>query len=170
MTEPSSLPIGECYLNAVKERFLEVKKNGEQTFQQLSDQELAWSPHDDSNSIAVIVKHMSGNMISRWTDFLTSDGEKLNRNRDDEFVNSISTREELLACWDKGWKVFLDELDILTPDDLLRTITIRNKPMSVIEAIERQMAHYAYHVGQIVFCAKLLRGDQWQTLTIPRRK
>ncbi|MBR2569029.1 MAG: DUF1572 family protein [Paenibacillus sp.] len=154
----------------MKNRFSEVKKNGDRTFLQLQEQELFWSPHEDSNSISVIVKHMSGNMISRWTNFLTTDGEKPDRHRDDEFAATLSSKEEMLQVWEHGWSVFLAELSTLTPDDLLRTITIRNQPMSVIDAIERQVAHYAYHVGQIVFIAKLLKGDQWQTLTIPRRK
>ncbi|NMM51056.1 DUF1572 family protein [Paenibacillus aquistagni] len=170
MTEASPHTLGESYLTAVKNRFSEVKKNGDQTFLQLQEQELFWSPHEDSNSISVIVKHMSGNMISRWTNFLTTDGEKPDRHRDDEFAATLSSKEEMLQVWEHGWSVFLAELSTLTPDDLLRTITIRNQPMSVIDAIERQVAHYAYHVGQIVFIAKLLKGDQWQTLTIPRRK
>lgn len=162
--------IAQHYLQVVNERFVELKKMGERTFEQLKDEEWNWSYNVDSNSIAVIVKHMSGNMISRWTDFLTTDGEKDDRNRDGEFEDSITSREMLLDVWNRGWKVFLDTLQSLTVDDLTKTVTIRQQPHTVMEAIERQMSHYAYHVGQIVYAAKQLKSEEWSTLSIPRKK
>lgn len=162
--------IAQHYLQVVNERFVELKKMGERTFEQLEDEEWNWSYNADSNSIAVIVKHMSGNMISRWTDFLTTDGEKDDRNRDGEFEDSITSREMLLDVWNRGWKVFLDTLQLLTIDDLTKTVTIRQQPHTVIEAIERQVSHYAYHVGQIVYAAKQLKSEEWSSLSIPRKK
>jgi hypothetical protein len=162
--------IGAEYLKTVRHRFAEVKLTAERTFAQLSDEQLFWAPNAESNSIAVIIQHLSGNMISRWTDFFETDGEKPTRDRDGEFVPVHTTREELLLCWNEGWKTFLGALDRITEADLLRTVLIRNQPHSVIEAIERQMYHYAYHVGQIVYIAKQLKDDDWKTLTIPRKK
>lgn len=162
--------IAQHYLQVVNKRFIELKKMGERTFEQLEDEEWNWSYNVDSNSIAVIVKHMTGNMISRWTDFLTTDGEKDDRNRDGEFEDSITSREMLLDVWNRGWKVFLDTLQSLTVDDLTKTVTIRQQPHTVMEAIERQVSHYAYHVGQIVYAAKQLKSEDWSTLSIPRKK
>lgn len=108
--------------------------------------------------------------MSRWTDFLSSDGEKLDRNRDDEFINDFHTRKEVMACWEKGWSAFFQTLNELQETDLLRTVTIRGEPHSVIEAIERQMYHYSYHIGQIVYIAKQLNRNNWKTLTIPRNR
>lgn len=162
--------IAQHYLQVVNERFVELKKMGERTFEQLEDEEWNWSYNADSNSIAIIVKHMSGNMISRWTDFLTTDGEKDDRNRDGEFEDSITSLEMLLDEWNRGWKVFLHTLQSLTVDDLTKTVTIRQQPNTVMEAIERQMSHYAYHVGQIVYAAKQLKSEEWSTLSIPRKK
>lgn len=162
--------IAQHYLQVVNKRFVELKKMGERTFEQLKDEEWNWSYNVDSNSIAVIVKHMSGNMISRWTDFLTTDGEKDDRNRDGEFEDSITSREMLLDVWNRGWKVFLDTLQSLTVDDLTKTVTIRQQPLTVMEAIERQVSHYAYHVGQIVYAAKQLKSEEWSTLSIPIKK
>jgi len=162
--------IAQHYLHVVNKRFVELKKMSERTFEQLEDEEWNWSYNVDSNSIAVIVKHMSGNMISRWSDFLTTDGEKDDRNRDGEFEDSITSREMLLDVWNQGWKVFLDTLQSLTVDDLTKTVTIRQQPHTVMEAIERQMSHYAYHVGQIVYAAKQLKSEEWSSLSIPRKK
>jgi uncharacterized damage-inducible protein DinB len=164
------MSIGQEYLKVVKERFLDMKNTAEKAMEQLSEEELFYSLNEESNSIAIIVKHMSGNMISRWIDFFTSDGEKPNRNRDDEFINDLKSREELLACWEKGWGTFLKTLYEISETDLLKTVTIRNEPHSVIQAIERQMYHYSYHVGQIVYIAKQIKSTEWKTLTIPRRK
>ncbi|MGE7090411.1 DUF1572 family protein [Lysinibacillus sp. NPDC048646] len=162
------MSMGETYLKVVIERFTSVKADGDQTIAQLNNEQLHWALNEDSNSIAVIVKHVSGNMISRWTNFLTTDGEKATRNRDDEFNDSIDWKEAILAMWEKGWKVFLDALQGLTEQDLLRIVTIRGQPHTVIDAIERQMAHYASHIGQIVYVGKQIKGDEWRTLSIPR--
>jgi len=158
------------YLKSVRSRFAEVKLTAERTFAQLADEQFHWAPNAESNSIAVIVKHMSGNMISRWTDFFETDGEKSDRNRDGEFVAEGNSRAELLAAWEKGWATFLGTLSSITEADLLRTIYIRKQPHSVIEAIERQMYHYSYHVGQIVYLAKMMKDADWQSLTIPRKR
>lgn len=144
------------------------KTLGEQTFEQLSDEELRWEPGVDSNSIMTIVKHLWGNMLSRWTNFMTEDGEKSWRQRDAEFENDIETREEMLAKWNEGWDCFIGELEKLTPDDLTKTIYIRNEGQSVDIAIQRQMAHYPYHVGQIVLIGKIIRGTDWKSLSIPK--
>lgn len=162
------MSIGETYLKVVLERFTRVKADGDKTIAQLNNEQLHWAFNEDSNSIAVIVKHVSGNMISRWTDFLTTDGEKATRNRDDEFNDSIDSKEAILATWEKGWQVFLDVLQGLTEQDLLRSVMIRGQQHTVIDAIERQMAHYASHVGQIVYIGKQIKGDEWKTLSIPR--
>ena len=150
--------------------FRYYKKLAERAMEQVSDQQLFEVLDGEMNSIAVIVKHMSGNMRSRWTDFLTSDGEKPGRDRDEEFSNPPGTREALLEMWEDGWRRLLGTLESLTDADLGRTITIRGEPHSVMQAINRQVAHYSYHCGQIVFLAKHLAGDGWQTLSIPRGK
>ncbi len=158
------------YLKSVRSRFTEARQTAERAIAQLADDQLFWTPNAESNSIAVIMKHMSGNMISRWTDFFTTDGEKESRDRDGEFVAEGTTRADLLTAWNEGWSTFLGTLNGITEADLLRTIYIRNQPHSVIEAIERQMYHYSYHIGQIVYIAKLLKDAEWQTLTIPRKR
>jgi hypothetical protein len=162
--------VGREYLKTVSKRFMEAKITAEKAMEQLTERELFWSPHEESNSVAVIVKHMSGNMVSRWTDFFTKDGEKPYRNRDDEFVGDFQTKEQMMTLWELGWDTFLTTLKNFDEDQLLKTITIRNEPHSVIEAIERQMYHYSYHVGQIVYIAKILKSSDWKTLTIPRKK
>jgi len=156
------------YLSVIQKRFKSVKEQGDKTLAQLEEAQLHWAYNEDSNSIAVIVKHVSGNMISRWTDFLTTDGEKPTRNRDDEFMDSLQTKEAIILAWEKGWQVFLDALESLTESDLHGHVTIRGEQLSVIDAIERQMAHYSQHVGQIIYIAKQVTGAQWQTLSIPR--
>jgi uncharacterized protein DUF1572 len=162
--------INNHYLESVKKQFLYYKTLGEKAMEQLEPEQLLVTVNEDTNSIAVIVKHLSGNMISRWTDFLTSDGEKEWRNRDGEFEETITTKEELLAVWDKGWNCFFDTLNSLTPDQLETIIYIRNEGHTVIEAINRQLAHYPYHVGQIVFYAKMLKKSEWNSLSIPKNK
>ncbi|WP_121610750.1 DUF1572 family protein [Mesobacillus foraminis] len=157
------------YLKTVTQQFRETKVAAEKAMEQLSESELFWSPNDESNSVAIIVKHMSGNMVSRWTDFFTTDGEKPYRNRDDEFVGDMQTKEQVMELWELGWNTFFTALSQIHEDDLLNTITIRNEPHSVIEAIERQMYHYSYHAGQIVYIAKNLKSSHWNTLTIPRK-
>lgn len=142
----------------------------ERALTQLSDEELLQAPDPESNSIAIIVKHMAGNMQSRWPDFLTTDGEKPGRDRDVEFEDPPATREALLALWDAGWKCVFSALEPLSDDDMARIVTIRGEPHSVMQCINRQLAHYSYHCGQIVFLAKHLKSTDWKTLTIPRRQ
>mgnify|MGYP003493752380 FL=1 len=158
------------YLESVKKQFLYYKMLGEKAFEQLEPEQLFVSVNENTNSIAVIVKHLSGNMLSRWTDFLTTDGEKEWRNRDDEFEDSIQTKEELMAFWNKGWDCFTNTLNSLETNHLSQIIYIRNEGHTVIEAINRQLAHYPYHIGQIVFYAKLLKSGEWNSLSIPKNK
>ena len=158
------------YLESVKKQFLYYKTLGEKAMEQLDPEQLFISTNDDTNSIAVIVKHISGNMLSRWTDFLTSDGEKEWRNRDDEFENTIETKEELLQFWNKGWDCLFNAINPLTDEQLTNIIYIRNEGHTVIEAINRQLAHYPYHIGQIVFYAKMLKNTNWDSLSIPKNK
>jgi hypothetical protein len=150
--------------------FRTYKALAERAMGQVADDQLFATLDDESNSIAIIVKHMVGNMRSRWTDFLTADGEKPDRNRDTEFENPPATRAELLESWERGWKYVLDAVEPLTDADLGRTITIRGEAHSVMQAINRQIAHYANHVGQIVLLSKHFAGDHWTSLTIPRKR
>lgn len=158
------------YLESVRKQFLYYKKLGEQAMQQLSETELFWQYNEESNSIAMIVKHMAGNMLSRFTDFLTSDGEKEWRNRDAEFVNDLESKEEVFAKWQQGWECVISAVDTVHEDNLETIVYIRNEGHTVIEAFNRQLAHYAYHVGQIVFVAKMCKNTDWQTLSIARNK
>ncbi|RDU38032.1 hypothetical protein DRW41_00185 [Neobacillus piezotolerans] len=165
------MTIGTEYLKTVTQEFKEAKVAAERAMDQLTESELFWFPNEESNSVAVIVKHMSGNMVSRWTDFLTTDGEKPNRDRDGEFVvGDIQTKEQVMEIWEHGWEIFLAALEDINEDHLLKTITIRNEPHTVLGAIERQMYHYSNHVGQIIYIAKILKSNDWKTLTIPRKK
>ncbi|MBD8028443.1 DUF1572 family protein [Ureibacillus sp. Re31] len=164
------MTIGNEYLKSVVGRFNSVKKLGDDTIRQLTEEDLHWAYHAESNSIAIIVKHMSGNMVSRWTDFLTTDGEKDYRNRDDEFTDDISSIAKLNEIWEKGWNTLIDTLTSLSERDLLKTIYIRGEGHTVIDAIERQLSHYSYHVGQIVFIGKMIKGEQWNSLSIPKGK
>jgi len=141
---------------------------GEKAMAQVPDEALFWQANEESNSIATIVKHLWGNMLSRWTDFLSSDGEKPWREREAEFDNDLQTREAMMAKWNAGWDCLLSTLHRLNEDDLDKIIYIRNQGHTVKEAIERQLAHYPYHVGQIVFIAKMLAKENWQSLSIPR--
>ncbi|MBL8000507.1 MAG: DUF1572 family protein [Flavobacteriales bacterium] len=156
------------HIASARKQFAYYKLLGEKTFAQLSDDELFLQHNADTNSVATIVKHLWGNMRSRWTDFLTSDGEKDWRDREAEFDNDVRTREAMLALWEEGWGCLFTALDGLTDDDLGRIIHIRNEGHTVLEAINRQLAHYPYHVGQIVHIGKLLRGTDWKSLSIPR--
>ena len=162
--------INKSYLESVTKQFLYYKTLAEKAMEQVKPEQLFVSVNEDTNSIAVIVKHLSGNMISRWTDFLTSDGEKEWRNRDGEFEETITTKEALMEVWNKGWNCFFDTLHSLTPDQLETIIYIRNEGHTVIEAINRQLAHYPYHIGQIVFYAKMLKQGEWDSLSIPKNK
>ena len=150
--------------------FRQHKQLTERAMEQVKDEQLFVSLDEESNSIAIIVKHLAGNMRSRWTDFLTSDGEKPNRDRDSEFVAPPATREELLALWEDGWQCVFRALEPLSDADLGRTITIRGEAHSVMQAVNRQVAHYAAHMGQIVMLAKHLAHDHWQCLTVPRNR
>ena len=158
------------YLESVKKQFLYYKTLGEKAMEQLEPEQLFISVNEDTNSITTIVKHLSGNMLSRWTDFLTTDGEKEWRNRDGEFNDSIKTKEELLETWNKGWNCFFDAINDLKSEQLSTIIYIRNEGHTVMEAINRQLAHYPYHVGQIVFYAKMLKKSDWNSLSIPKNK
>jgi len=146
------------------------KNLGEQAMAQVSDDGLTTTLDAESNSIAIIVKHLTGNMRSRWTDFLTSDGEKPDRDRDGEFRASVQSRSEIMATWEASWRIVFEALAPLTDSDLARTILIRNERHSVMQAINRQVAHYAYHIGQIVYISKHLASDRWTSLTIPREQ
>jgi hypothetical protein len=156
------------YLESVKKQFEYYKILGEKTFSQLSDEQLFWQYNSESNSIAIIVHHLWGNMMSRWTDFLTTDGEKDWRNRDTEFEQTITTREMMLSKWEEGWQCLFNALNSLTQSDLDKIIYIRNMGHTILEAIDRQLAHYPYHIGQIVFIGKMMCDNNWQSLSIPK--
>lgn len=151
-------------------RFQYYKMLGDKSFEQLSDEQIFWQFNQESNSIAIIVKHVAGNMLSRWTNFLTEDGEKPWRNRDEEFVNTFQSKDEVLDYWEKGWKCLFEALSQINDQNLYSTIYIRNEGHSVIDAVFRQLAHYPYHIGQIVFIAKMMKNDDWKTLSIARNK
>jgi len=155
------------YLESVIKQFEYYKMLGDKTFTQIPDEKLFWQYNEDSNSIATIVKHLWGNMMSRWTDFLNTDGEKEWRNRDAEFENDIATKQEMVEKWNEGWRVFLETLKSLKEEDLEKIIYIRNQGHTVLEAINRQLAHYPYHIGQIVFIGKMC-AEKWNSLSIPK--
>ena len=156
------------FLDSAKKQFEYYKMLGEKTFSQLSDEQLFIQLNEESNSVATIVKHLWGNMLSRWTDFLTTDGEKEWRQRDAEFENDISSRTELLEKWNEGWTCLFKAINPLTINDLAKEIFIRNQGHTITEAINRQLAHYPYHVGQIVFIGKILCNENWTSLSIPK--
>ncbi len=158
----------ENYLTSIIKQFQYYKGLADKAMMQVHDEQLQWQPNEASNSIEIIVKHMAGNMLSRWTDFLTADGEKPWRNRESEFEGSYANRVEMLEHWERGWKCLFDAIEPLTEADLERIIYIRNEGHTVVEAINRQLAHYAYHVGQIVYLARLLANESWRSLSIPR--
>ncbi len=162
------MSIKRIFLDSVIKRFKDQKELGDKTFDQLNDQQMHVSPNEASNSIAVIVQHLHGNMLSRWTNFLTEDGEKSWRQRDDEFEVHHFSKEQLIDKWNEGWKVFLNSLESLEEDDLLITITIRNQALTVVDAINRQMTHYSYHVGQIVYLGRWMKDGEWKSLSIPK--
>jgi Protein of unknown function (DUF1572) len=165
-----ALKFTTSYLVDSLDLFRFYKKMAEKAMAQVNDEHLFAVLDGEMNSIAIIVKHMAGNMRSRWTDFLTSDGEKPDRDRDSEFEDAPATREALLAAWDNGWQCLFGALEPLSEADLQRTVTIRGEAHSVMQAINRQTAHYSYHVGQIVLLAKHFKHDEWETLSVPRRK
>ena len=160
--------LGATYLDSAIQRFLTYKTLGDMTFAQLEEKDLYFVPSEESNSIAVIIQHMHGNMLSRWTDFLTTDGEKEGRNRDEEFNPPSCSKADLLTLWENGWRCVIDTLRSLKDEDLLKTISIRNEPLVVIDAINRQLAHYPHHVGQIVYLGKMIRDHNWQSLSIKK--
>ena len=154
------------YLSCTIKRLRYYKLLGDKTFEQLEDNHFLYQPDTISNSIAVIIQHLHGNMLSRWTNFLTEDGEKEWRNRDGEFGNYPHSKVELLGMWEQGWTCFLGALGSLKEEDLLKTITIRKEPLIVIDAINRQLAHYPYHVGQIVYIGRMIKDQDWKSLSI----
>jgi len=162
--------LGEEYLKTVIKRIKYYKDLGDRTFAQLEEKDFHVQPTSESNSIAVIMRHIAGNMLSRWTNFLTEDGEKDWRQRDDEFEETSLSKQQLLDYWEKGWKCLLDTITSLTPEDLLKTIYIRQETMSAIDAINRQLAHYPYHIGQIVYIGRMIRNEGWKNLSIPKGK
>ena len=158
------------YLKDTADLFRYYKRLGDRAMEQTPNEGLFATVDAESNSIAVIVKHLAGNMRSRWTEFLTTDGEKPDRNRDSEFETPPGTRAGLFAQWEAGWKLVFNALEPLTDADLGRTVTIRTEPHSVMQAINRQIAHYASHIGQIIFLAKHLQAENWHTLSVPRNR
>jgi hypothetical protein len=159
-----------AYLTSALKLFSYYKKLAEDAIAQVPDEQLFHLPSEDSNSIAIIMQHLAGNMLSRWTDFLTTDGEKTWRNRDAEFEPVIKNKPGLMDYWQKGWQCLFNALEPLQAEDLDKIIYIRNEGHTVLEAINRQLAHYPYHVGQIVFLAKVLHTNEWKSLSIPKNK
>lgn len=165
------MTVAAAYLDDVRAQFAKLKKLAEDAVAQVGDEELPIRLDPEANSIALIMRHMAGNLRSRFTDFLTTDGEKPNRNRDGEFEeNGPITRKQTLDDWESGWQVLVNTLQALTSDDLQRDVFIRGERHSVIQALNRQLTHHAYHVGQIVLLAKHLRSAEWKSLSIPRRR
>lgn len=164
------MEISNGYLESVKKQMFYYKTIAEKAINQLEEAQLFVTFNSDSNSIAVIAKHMAGNMLSRWTDFLTSDGEKTWRERDLEFEDTISNKKVLLEQWSKGWNCFFNAIDSIQPENLTQIIYIRNEGHTLTDALNRQLCHYSYHVGQIVFVAKMLKNDEWESLSIPKNK
>ena len=162
------MSIGKEYLATAIKRMKYYKDLGEKTFEQLEEKDFHFLPSSESNSIAVIVQHMTGNMLSRWTNFLTEDGEKEWRDRDDEFEIHQYSKQQIIDLWNKGWNCFLQAVESLTENDLNKTVSIRQEQLSVIDAITRQMAHYPYHIGQIVFIGRLIKNKGWKNLSIPK--
>lgn len=163
--------VGTHYIEEARRQFRGHKRMGEAAMAQLSDKEFFVTLDPESNSVAILVKHLAGNMRSRFTDFLTSDGEKPDRFRDREFeLTPDTTRSEVMKWWEDGWACVLNAIEGLKPDDVMRTVTIRGEPHTVLQAVNRQIAHYAQHIGQLVFLCKHLRSSEWKTLSIPRGK
>ena len=165
-----ALEFTTSYIQDSLSLFRYYKRLAERAMEQVTDEQLFAAIDKESNSIAVIVKHMAGNMLSRWTDFLTTDGEKPTRDRDSEFIEPPTTRKELMVLWEDGWSRLFVAIEPLTEADLSRTVTIRGEAHSVMQAINRQLAHYSHHVGQIVLLAKHFACDHWQSLSVPRNK
>ena len=163
--------LGATCLEEIRAGFSAYKSLGDKALAQLSDAEMHWKPDSESNSVAVIVMHVSGNLLSRWTDFLTTDGEKAWRNRDGEFEEPEGRgKAELLGKWEAGWACLFSALDTIEQDALQRTVLIRGEPHTVLKALVRGLTHCAYHVGQIVFIAKSIRSEEWKSLSVPRNR
>lgn len=158
------------YLDSINKQFRYYKSVGEKTFDQLDEKDFFWQYNEESNSIAIIVNHLWGNMLSRWTDFLTSDGEKEWRNRDLEFEPVIKSKAEVLVKWNDGWNRLFDALDSVNEKNFNTKIYIRNQEHFILDALNRQLAHYSYHVGQIVYLGRMIKGSEWKSLTIPKGK
>ncbi|MFN8165807.1 MAG: DUF1572 family protein [Bacteroidia bacterium] len=162
--------VSEIYLLEILKGLKGMKSNAEKAIAQINDQEIHFSPDAESNSVAIIMKHIAGNMLSRFTDFLTSDGEKPDRNRDGEFIDTFKSRDELFSYWEKGWHCALQTIQSLKEEDLLRIVSIKGEEQTALRAIQRQVVHYAYHCGQIVYLCKQIRSTGFKTLSIPRAK
>ncbi|MBA4197764.1 MAG: hypothetical protein C0459_09440 [Chitinophaga sp.] len=162
------MQLQQGFLKDVIKRFKAYKDLGDKTFEQLEERDFFFKPSSESNNIAIIIQHLHGNMLSRWTNFLTEDGEKEWRKRDAEFDDITHTKASLINLWNEGWACLLNTLENLQPDDLLKTITIRTEPLLVYDAILRQLAHYPYHVGQIVFIGTVIKNENWKSLSIPK--
>jgi len=160
--------LGKEYLQTIIRRMRYYKELGDKTFEQLNDWDFHYQPNEESNSIAIIIQHMAGNMLSRWTNFLTEDGEKEWRKRDAEFENGQQLKKELLEAWEKGWECLLNTLSSLKKKDLKKKATIRQEKLTVMDAINRQLAHYPYHIGQIIYIAKIIKNKGWKNLSIPK--
>jgi len=158
------------YLSSVIKQFEYIKSLGDKTLAQVPSDKWQWSPNESTNSLAIMVKHLNGNMLSRWTDFLTSDGEKTWRKRDREFIDNFNSIEEIQECWNEGWSCLFETLKSLSHQDLEKEIFIRNMGHTVTEAINRQVSHYSYHVGQMVYLGKLIQSSDWQTLSIAKNQ
>ena len=166
----SSDDIVKDYLSDSITSFRAYKKMADKAIAQVNDDELFVTIDDESNSIAIVMKHMAGNMLSRWTDFLTTDGEKPTRNRDMEFVTESRDKDELIDYWERGWNALFTAVEPLQLDDFEKTVSIRGEEHTIVKAINRQLTHYAYHIGQIVFLAKHFRSSEWRSLSIPKNK
>lgn len=158
------------FLDSAIKRLRECKALGDKTFVRLSDEEMHRRPNESSNSLAVIIQHLYGNMLSRWTNFLTEDGEKPWRKRDEEFETHGFSKRELIGLWEHGWSVCLNALQSLAEADLLKTVTIRSQPLTVVDAVNRQLAHYSYHIGQVVYLGRWMKEGEWESLSIPKRE
>lgn len=162
------MTIEKSFLQSAIKRLSYYKELGDKTFAQLTDADFHYQPNEDSNCIAIIIQHTAGNMLSRWTDFLTSDGEKSWRNREAEFDEAYADKQSMMDAWEKGWSCLFTALESVKTEDLSKIIYIRNEGQSVLEAIQRQLAHYPHHVGQILYQAKIIKGDSFKSLSIPK--
>lgn len=166
----SNSTFGEAFLGSVLSEFRDYKALGDKTFDQLEEKDFHYQPNEECNSIATLIRHMHGNMLSRWTNFLTEDGEKEWRMRDDEFEIHTVNKDALLKLWEEGWQLVFNTIGALKNEDLLSTVYIRDRPITVVAAINRQLTHYSSHIGQIILLGKILKGKNWQTLSVPRGK